>query len=141
LCPYIIWFILGVILTHISGRDLVFKQQNSPAAPENSVGGAMMVPVGRLVVLREAPKENLLNAVAYITWPGLVAPVLGPPIGGFITTYASWRWIFFLNLPLGLFGVVLTAFLIKNSRADCGAGFSEVGPRHRNNCQWPPALV
>lgn len=82
------------------------------------IGGAMMVPVGRLVVLRAAPKENLLDAVAYITWPGLVAPILGPPVGGFITTYASWRWIFFLNLPLGLVGVVLTAFLIKNSRAD-----------------------
>jgi MFS family permease len=64
------------------------------------IGGAMMVPVGRLVVLREAPKENLLNAVSYITWPGLVAPVLGPPVGGFITTYASWRWIFFSMCPL-----------------------------------------
>jgi len=64
------------------------------------IGGAMMVPVGRLVVLRNAQKENLLNAVAYITWPGLVAPVLGPPVGGFITTYATWRWIFFLNVLL-----------------------------------------
>jgi EmrB/QacA subfamily drug resistance transporter len=91
------------------------------------IGGAMMVPVGRLVVLRSAQKENLLNAVAYITWPGLVAPVLGPPLGGFITTYASWRWIFFLNVPLGLIGVVLTGLLIKNSRSDTVRPFDVIG--------------
>jgi len=91
------------------------------------IGGAMMVPVGRLVVLRSAQKENLLNAVAYITWPGLVAPVLGPPVGGFITTYASWRWIFFLNVPLGLIGVVLAALLIRNSRAESNRPFDLIG--------------
>ncbi len=91
------------------------------------VGGAMMVPVGRLVVLRNARKENLLNAVAYITWPGLVAPVLGPPVGGFITTYATWRWIFFLNVPLGLIGVVLTLLLIRNTRDDSHRPFDVIG--------------
>jgi EmrB/QacA subfamily drug resistance transporter len=91
------------------------------------IGGAMMVPVGRLVVLRNAQKENLLNAVAYITWPGLVAPVLGPPVGGFITTYATWRWIFFLNVPLGLIGVGLTALLIRNDRAESHRPFDFIG--------------
>nr|WP_276583346.1 MFS transporter [Pseudomonas sp. RIT-PI-S] len=66
-----------------------------------AVGGAMMVPVGRLAVLRNTEKRHLLGAIALITWPGLVAPVLGPPLGGFITSYASWHWIFLLNLPLG----------------------------------------
>lgn len=65
------------------------------------IGGAMMVPVGRLAVLRATPKEGLMRAIAIITWPGLVAPVIGPPLGGFITTYSSWRWIFYLNVPLG----------------------------------------
>jgi EmrB/QacA subfamily drug resistance transporter len=72
------------------------------------VGGAMMVPVGRLAVLRNTPKQDLMQAIAMITWPGLVAPVLGPALGGFITTYASWHWIFLLNLPLG--GLALLAW-------------------------------
>jgi EmrB/QacA subfamily drug resistance transporter len=80
------------------------------------IGGAMMVPVGRLVVLRTTAKEDLMRAVAYITWPGLVAPIIGPPLGGFITTYASWRWIFFLNVPLGIAGFILTCLWVANRR-------------------------
>ena len=72
------------------------------------IAGAMMVPVGRLAVLRNTEKKDLLTAIAFITWPGLVAPVLGPPVGGFITTYASWHWIFLLNVPLGLLALALT---------------------------------
>jgi EmrB/QacA subfamily drug resistance transporter len=71
------------------------------------IGGAMMVPVGRLAVLRVTQKDDLMRAIAIITWPGLVAPVIGPPLGGFITTYSSWRWIFYLNVPLGLAGIAL----------------------------------
>src|SRR6202166_651161 len=56
------------------------------------IGGALMVPVGRLVVLRITEKKDLMRSIAYITWPGLMAPVIGPPVGGFITTYSSWRW-------------------------------------------------
>ena len=80
------------------------------------VGGAMMVPVGRLVVLRVTEKKDLMLAMAYIIWPGLVAPIIGPPAGGFITTYSSWRWIFFLNVPLGLIGILLAMWWIKNER-------------------------
>jgi len=68
---------------------------------------AFMSPVGRLVVLRETPKHQIITAIGLIVWPGLIAPVVGPPLGGFITTYASWRWIFFFNIPLGLLGVFL----------------------------------
>jgi EmrB/QacA subfamily drug resistance transporter len=78
------------------------------------IGGAMMVPVGRLVVLRTAPKEKLTQALAYITWPGLSALVIGPPLGGFITTYFSWHWIFFLNLPLGIVALILALLWIEN---------------------------
>ena len=80
------------------------------------IGGAMMVPVGRLVVLRITEKKDLMSAIAYITWPGLVAPVLGPPLGGFITTYSTWRWIFYLNVPLGVAALVLALWWVKNER-------------------------
>jgi EmrB/QacA subfamily drug resistance transporter len=82
------------------------------------VGGAMMVPVGRLVVLRSTPKDQLTQAIAYISWPGLTALVIGPPLGGFITTYASWHWIFFLNLPLGIIALILTMLWVENVRTD-----------------------
>lgn len=65
-------------------------------------GGAMMVPVGRLVVLRGTGKSDIIRAIAYLTWPALVAPVIAPALGGVLTTYASWQWIFLINLPLGL---------------------------------------
>jgi len=76
------------------------------------VGGAMMVPVGRLVVLREADKEDLLAAVAYLTWPALIAPVVAPTLGGLLAGYASWRWIFAINLPLGAIALVAAARLM-----------------------------
>jgi len=82
------------------------------------MGGAMMVPVGRLIVLRATPKDQLTQAIAYITWPGLTALVIGPPLGGFITTYASWHWIFFLNLPIGVAALVLTLLWIENLRTE-----------------------
>jgi len=82
------------------------------------IGGAMMVPVGRLIVLRTTPKEKVLQALAYITWPGLSALVIGPPLGGFITTYASWHWIFFLNLPVGIVALILTLLWIENLRGE-----------------------
>lgn len=68
---------------------------------------AFMSPVGRLVVLRETPKHRLIESLGLIVWPALVGPVVGPPLGGLITTYASWHWIFFLNLPIGALGVYL----------------------------------
>ena len=82
------------------------------------LGGAMMVPVGRLIVLRNTPKEKLAITIAYISWPGLSALVLGPPIGGFITTYFSWHWIFIMNLPLGIAAFILTMLWIENVRTE-----------------------
>jgi EmrB/QacA subfamily drug resistance transporter len=66
------------------------------------LAAAAMSPVGRLVVLRETPKGRIIEALALITWPGLIAPVVGPPLGGLITTYVSWPWIFLVNVPLGI---------------------------------------
>ncbi len=91
------------------------------------LGGAMMVPVGRLVVLRTTQKRDLVRAIAYVTWPGLAAPIIGPPLGGFITTYASWRWIFYLNVPLGLIALALTFLWVKNEFADERTPFDGMG--------------
>jgi EmrB/QacA subfamily drug resistance transporter len=71
------------------------------------MGGAMMTPVGRLVLLRSIDKSALVNAMAWVTIPALVGPVIGPPLGGFITTYFSWHWIFLINIPIGLLGIFL----------------------------------
>jgi EmrB/QacA subfamily drug resistance transporter len=71
------------------------------------LGGAMMVPVGRLVLLRSVKKEELVDAMAWFLVPALIGPIIGPPLGGFITTYLSWRWIFYINLPFGVVGMVL----------------------------------
>jgi MFS family permease len=78
---------------------------------------------GRLIVLRSTPKEKLTEAIAYITWPGLTALVAGPPLGGFITTYASWHRIFFLNLPIGIIALLLTLLWVENVRSGESHGF------------------
>ncbi len=80
------------------------------------VGGAMMVPVGRLVVLRTTAKKDLMTAIAVLTWPALMAPILAPPLGGFLVTYASWRWIFFINVPLGVVGLWAALRLVPAER-------------------------
>jgi EmrB/QacA subfamily drug resistance transporter len=80
------------------------------------VGGALMVPVGRLAVLRATPKSELIRAIAYLTWPALLAPVLAPAVGGIVAQYASWRWIFLVNVPLGLAGLVPALRLVPDVR-------------------------
>lgn len=82
------------------------------------IGGAMMVPVGRLVILRSVPKNQLVGALAYLTIPALIGPVVGPPLGGFITTAFDWRWIFFINIPIGLAGLVLATVYFENLREE-----------------------
>jgi len=82
------------------------------------MGGALMVPVGRLAVLRTTPKHQLITAIATLTWPALVAPIIGPPLGGFITSYADWRWIFFINVPLGIVAIILALRIIPDLHDD-----------------------
>ncbi|WP_322031229.1 DHA2 family efflux MFS transporter permease subunit [Paraburkholderia sp. J76] len=82
------------------------------------IGGAMMVPVGRSVVVRSTEKSKLMQAISTITWPAIAAPVVGPPIGGFITTYASWRWIFLLNVPFGIAVLAAIATIVPNLRGE-----------------------
>ncbi|HUU24103.1 MAG TPA: DHA2 family efflux MFS transporter permease subunit [Methyloceanibacter sp.] len=82
------------------------------------MGGAMMVPVGRLVILRSVPKAELISALAWLTVPALMGPVIGPPLGGFITTVFEWRWIFWINIPIGLLGIYLATRYIENFREE-----------------------
>jgi EmrB/QacA subfamily drug resistance transporter len=89
------------------------------------IGGAMMVPVGRLVLLRSITKAEMVGAMAYITLPGQIGPVLGPVLGGFITSFFSWRWIFLINLPLGILGFALALRYITDD-----------GKRERKALDW-----
>jgi EmrB/QacA subfamily drug resistance transporter len=91
------------------------------------IGGAMMVPVGRLVILRSVPKHELVGALAWLTVPALIGPVLGPPLGGFITTYFEWRWIFWINVPVGVLGLVLATLFIPDLREQHRPPFDIVG--------------
>ncbi len=79
-------------------------------------GGSMMIPVGRLVLLRNVPKAALVSAMAYLTIPSLMGPLIGPPLGGFIATYFTWHWIFLINIPIGIVGIVLVTLLIPEIR-------------------------
>jgi EmrB/QacA subfamily drug resistance transporter len=96
-------FILGSIGCALSSSvtDFVF------ARILQGFGGAMMTPVGRLVLLRSIDKSALVSAMAWVTVPALIGPVIGPPLGGFITTYFSWHWIFLINIPIGLLGIFM----------------------------------
>jgi EmrB/QacA subfamily drug resistance transporter len=91
------------------------------------VGGAMMVPVGRLVLLRSVPKHELVQALSWLTIPALIGPMVGPPLGGFITTYFTWRWIFLINLPIGMLGMALAFRFIPNTRDEAPAPLDWLG--------------
>lgn len=81
------------------------------------MGGAMMTPVGRLVLVRATPKSDLVAAMSWLTVPALVGPLVGPPIGGFITTYFTWHWIFLINVPVGIVGYILSGIYLPEIRA------------------------
>src|SRR5271157_6053110 len=90
-------------------------------------GGAMMTPVGRLIMVRSIDKRRLVNAMALVTIPALIGPICGPPLGGFITTYASWHWIFIINVPIGLVGVAMATRYIPDLPTERPAPFDYVG--------------
>jgi EmrB/QacA subfamily drug resistance transporter len=116
-------FVLGSIGCALSGSlsDFVI------ARIVQGMGGAMMTPVGRMVLVRTIPKRELVGAMAWVTTPALIGPVLGPPVGGFITTYATWHWIFLINVPIGLIGIVLATRFIEDVRAEHHQRFDVVG--------------
>ncbi|PZU06885.1 MDR family MFS transporter [Sphingomonas sp.] len=91
------------------------------------IGGAMMIPVGRLVLLRSVAKKDMVDAMSWLLVPALIGPILGPPLGGFIVTYLDWRWIFYINLPVGLLGFWLVGRFIANFREDHPPSFDVRG--------------
>jgi len=107
-------FTLGSILCGLSGNAV----ELTAARVLQGLGGAMMVPVGRLVLFRSVEKSELIGTMAYLQVPAQLGPVLGPPIGGFITTYFSWRWIFLVNVPLGILGIVLVSIFFDDAKED-----------------------
>lgn len=103
-------FVVGSILCSLSTGLTEFVL----ARIVQGAGGAMMTPVGRLVLLRTTPKSELLAAMAWFTIPALMGPMIGPPLGGFIATYFDWRWIFWINVPVGVVGIILVTLFIEN---------------------------
>jgi EmrB/QacA subfamily drug resistance transporter len=125
----IVVFALGSIACGLSSSlgELVM------ARALQGLGGSMMTPVGRLIVLRATPRAQIVNALAWLTVPALMGPVLGPPLGGFITTFYDWRLIFWINVPIAVLGVVLATRFIpvirtEEPRSFDARGFLLAGP-------------
>lgn len=110
----ILLFILSSVACAIS-QDLT---QLVAARVAQGMAGAMMVPVGRIILLRQVPKAELLKAMALLSLPALMGPVIGPPVGGFLVTYATWHWIFLINVPVGALGIALVLRFIPRDVPD-----------------------
>src|SRR5690606_7870609 len=101
-------FIAAILLFTLSSIACAASQsiaQLVVARVVQGLAGAMMVPVGRIILLRKIPKTELLKAMAFLSLPALLGPLIGPPLGGFLVTYASWHWIFLINIPVGVLGI------------------------------------
>ncbi|MGO4833666.1 MFS transporter, partial [Rhizobiaceae sp. 2RAB30] len=103
-------FVVGSVLCAISGSLVAFVFSRFL----QGMGGAMMTPVARLVLVRSTPKRELVSAMAWLTIPALVGPLVGPPVGGFITTFFTWHWIFLINVPIGLLGIFLAGRVLPD---------------------------
>jgi len=80
------------------------------------IGGAMLMPVGRLAVLRAFPRERFLQAMSFVAVPGMIGPLIGPTLGGWLVQIASWHWVFLINVPVGIIGAIVTYFHMIDSR-------------------------
>lgn len=110
-----IWLFMVSSLACAVSQNLV---QLLLARVAQGIAGAMMVPVGRIILLRIVPKRDLLKAMTFLSMPALLGPMIGPPLGGFLVTYASWHWIFLINLPIGLLGILMVRRYIGEFRDD-----------------------
>ena len=119
----IVVFLTGSILCGLSNS----LWQMVAARMLQGLGGAMMVPVGRLVLLRSVAKADLVSAMAWLTVPALIGPVIGPLVGGFITTYFHWRWIFWINVPIAILGLILVTLFIPAVREPRPPPFDTAG--------------
>ncbi|WP_430459014.1 DHA2 family efflux MFS transporter permease subunit [Pusillimonas minor] len=121
-------FIVAIVLFSAASVACALSQ-NLPqlviARLFQGLAGAMMVPVGRIIMLQRTPKEDLLKAMSFLAMPALLGPIIGPPLGGFLVTYASWHWIFLINVPVGALGIYL---IMKYIRPDL--------PAHARRLDW-----
>ncbi|MBV9964865.1 MAG: MFS transporter [Alphaproteobacteria bacterium] len=121
----------GAVLIFAGGSALCGLATNLPVLIAMRIlqgfGGAMMTPVGRLILLRSFPRDLLVSAMNWMTIPAMVGPMVGPIVGGMLTGYASWRWIFFLNIPIGVLGGALAWWIFENYRAPAPVRFDIVG--------------
>ena len=121
-------FITAIVLFSVASMACALSQtlqQLVIARLFQGLAGAMMVPVGRIIMLQRTPKQDLLKAMSFLAMPALLGPITGPPLGGFLVTYASWHWIFLINIPVGALGIYLT---LKYIRADL--------PSHARRLDW-----
>lgn len=110
-------FITAILLFTLSSVACAASQSIAQLVVSRVVqglAGAMMVPVGRIILLRKIPKTELLKAMAFLSLPALLGPIIGPPLGGFLVTYASWHWIFLINIPVGILGIALIMYYIQD---------------------------
>lgn len=109
---------VGSMAVFIAGSLLCAAAQNLPmlvvARMVQGVGGSMLAPVPRLTIIRVYEKSQLLNAINYAVMPALIGPIFGPPVGGYLVEYASWHWIFLLNVPIGLIGIAAALKIMPN---------------------------
>jgi EmrB/QacA subfamily drug resistance transporter len=119
----IVVFMTGSIGCALSGSLTQFVI----ARMVEGIGGAMMTPVGRLILVRTIDKRELVVAMIWVTVPALLGPLIGPVLGGFLTTYVSWHWIFIINIPMGLAGIVLASIYIEDVKADNPDPFDPTG--------------
>ena len=87
------------------------------------LGGAMMMPVGRLVLMRSVQRKDFVAAMSWLLVPALIGPILGPPVGGLIVTYLDWRWIFYINVPIGILGFILVSIYIEEFKGESKGKF------------------
>jgi|EP00456_Euglypha_rotunda_P087268 EmrB/QacA subfamily drug resistance transporter len=122
-CLALILFMFGSLLCSVAqSLNLIL-----PARFIQGIGGALMLPIGRIILMRNVTKADMVAALSWMVMPGLLGTIFGPPIGGFITEYLNWRWIFYINIPLGLIGLTLVMLLIEDSEAQRRTSFDPVG--------------
>ncbi|ARM11514.1 MULTISPECIES: MFS transporter [Rhizobium] len=91
------------------------------------MGGAMMMPVGRLVLMRSVARKDMVSAMSWLLVPALIGPIVGPPLGGFIVTYLDWRWIFYINVPIGIIGMIFVSIYIDEVKGKASGRFDTIG--------------
>jgi EmrB/QacA subfamily drug resistance transporter len=122
---------VGALIVFTLGSILCGMAQNFPmliaTRAVQGFGGAMMTPVGRLILIRSFPRSQLITAMTYMTLPAILGPVIGPLLGGVLTQYLSWRWVFFVNIPFGAVGIVMALRFLEDTRSDAAAKFDFPG--------------